>query len=73
MGAGSSTESGGRTQITETADFDFRDELKCLQRWGEALKTGDQSGSCQDQSWSRCPQLNNNARHWNRCSGYLKP
>ena len=49
MGAWFSTESGGRTQIKEIANFDFRDELYCPQR-------------C-PQFWSKCPQENNKARH----------
>ena len=69
MGAGQSTESGGRTQITETANFDFRDELQRRPEWEAASKSNGQSGSCNHNNKSG-PQVSQEAVHWNSSCGW---
>ena len=69
MGAGQSTESGGRAQITETANFDFRDELQRRPVWGAASKPNGQSGSCHHNNNSG-PKVSQEAIHWNTSFGW---
>ena len=43
MGTGQSADSGGLAQVTETANFDFRNDG--TREWGKALKLEGQRGS----------------------------
>ena len=49
MGTGQSTESGGKPRITETANFDFRNEEVGRSRWGEVSSTN--TGSSCSRGW----------------------
>ena len=49
MGTEQSTESGGKPRITETANFDFRNEKLGRSRWGEVSSTN--TGSSCSRGW----------------------
>ena len=49
MGTGQSTESGGKPRITETANFDFRNEEVGRSGWGEESSTN--TGSSCSRGW----------------------
>ena len=49
MGTGQSTESGGKPRITETANFDFRNDEVGRSRWGEVSNTN--TGSSCSRGW----------------------
>ena len=61
MGAGQSTEGNGRPRITETANFDFRNEAGKENVWKEVPKTDTQRKSSFDngQSWLEVDRVNN--------------
>ena len=49
MGTGQSAESGGKPRITETANFDFRNDEVGRSRWGEVSSTN--TGSSCSRGW----------------------
>ena len=52
MGTAQSTECGGKPRITETANFDFRNESVSGTRWGEGATTkGQDMGSVKSRGW----------------------
>ena len=61
MGAGQSREGNGRPQITETANFDFRNAAGKESNWREVPKTETQRKSSfeSSQSWLEVDRVNN--------------
>ena len=61
MGAGQSMEGNGRPRITETANFDFRNEPEKENDWREVPKTETKRKSSfeSSQSWLEVDRVNN--------------
>ena len=72
MGNRQSSDNGGQTQVTETANFDFRNDRR--RELGEVLKLDCQRGSFENNSKSfpGVSQEYDKAKHWNSRSCLLQ-